>query len=157
MAVMKSVIVLLAAVVFASCAPSTPEARIAARPQLFEALPPRQQELVRQGQLAQGMGRDAVLLAWGRPSREYEGSEDGVSTLRWDYLGSTPVYETSYFGGYGYGPRCGYGRFGRGPAYDFAVFPRSLTFPTAAPPSGSATIGLHRGNAAVRNSARVRA
>lgn len=126
---MKSVIVSLAAVVFASCAPSTPEARIAARPELFEALPPRHRELVRQGRLAQGMGRDAVLLAWGRPSREYEGGEDGVSTLRWDYLGSTPVYQTSYFGGFGYGPGYGCGRFGRGPFNDFAVFPEIAYVP----------------------------
>jgi hypothetical protein len=126
---MKSVIVSLAAVVFASCAPSTPEARIAARPELFEALPPRERALVRQGRLAQGMGRDAVLLAWGRPSREYEGSEGGVATLRWDYLGSTPVYQTTYFGGFGYGLGYGCGRFGRGPFNDFAVFPEVAYVP----------------------------
>ncbi len=108
----------LSAVVFASCAPSTPESRIAAQPAMFEALPAKQKELVRQGTIGKGMGTDAVYLAWGRASREYEGSENGQATLRWDYDGSRPVYTNSYFGaygwGYGYGP---YGRYGTYPAY----------------------------------------
>lgn len=115
---MKRVIVPLAALALAACAPSTPEARIAVRPEMFETLPPREQELVRQGRIAKGMGREAVLIAWGRPSREYEGSEDGVATLRWDYIGTTPEYHTGYYGGYGYSR--GYGRRSY---YDFAVVP----------------------------------
>lgn len=115
---MKRVIVPLAALALAACAPSTPEARIAARPERFETLPPREQELVRQGRIAKGMGREAVLIAWGRPSREYEGSEDGVATLRWDYTGTTPEYHTGYYGGYGY-----YRGYGRRSYYDFAVVP----------------------------------
>jgi hypothetical protein len=103
----------LSAVLFVSCAPTTPDARIAARPDLYQKLPEKQQELVRQGRIDKGMSTDAVYLAWGRPSREYDGSENGVPTLRWDYSGSAPVYSTTYFGvwgrGYGYGP---YGRYG---------------------------------------------
>ncbi len=93
------------ALVLASCAPSTPEARIAAQPALFDKLPDRQQELVRQGRIDKGMDTDAVYLAWGRPAREYEGSEDGAATLRWDYAGSTPVYTNQFYGygGYPYG------------------------------------------------------
>ena len=51
------------------------------------------------------MNTDAVYLAWGRASREYEGSEGSARTLRWEYLGSTPVYGASYgwFGAYGWG------------------------------------------------------
>jgi hypothetical protein len=101
----------LSALVFASCAPSTPEARIAAQPALFDRLPAKQQELVRQGRLEKGMSTDAVYLAWGRPSREYEGNENGAATLRWDYTGSTPVYSNSFYGGWGTG--YGYGRYGR--------------------------------------------
>jgi hypothetical protein len=99
----------LSAGILASCAPSTPEARIAAQPALFAALPAKQKELVRQGQIDKGMGTDAVYLAWGRASREYDGYEGSARTLRWDYNGSTPVYSPNgYFGAYGWG----YGRFG---------------------------------------------
>jgi hypothetical protein len=111
---------------FASCAPSTPAARIAAQPALFENLPARQQELVRQGRIDKGMGTDAVYLAWGRPSREYEGGEDGMTTLRWDYTGTTPVFHTAYQGFPGFGYGYGYGRFGRyggAPFYDIGIGP----------------------------------
>ena len=101
----------LLAVLLASCAPSTPESRIAAQPSLFERLPPRHQDLVEQGRIDKGMSTDAVLIAWGRASREYEGSEDGAETLRWDYDGSTPIYNSNFYGSYGSG--YGYGRYGR--------------------------------------------
>lgn len=101
----------LTALVFASCAPSTPDARIAAQPAIFDRLPAKHREMVRQGRIDKGMTTDAVYLAWGRPSREYEGSENGAATLRWDYAGSTPVYTNHFYGGYGYG--YGYGRYGR--------------------------------------------
>ncbi|MCW1885242.1 hypothetical protein OKA04_10925 [Luteolibacter flavescens] len=101
----------LSVLVFASCVPSTPAARIAAQPGMYDRLPAKHQELVSRGELAKGMSTDAVYLAWGRASREYEGSENGASTLRWDYAGSTPVYSNSFYSGWGYG--MGYGRYGR--------------------------------------------
>lgn len=110
----------LSAAIFASCAPSTPQARIAAQPAMYDGLPAKQKELVRQGQIAKGMGTDAVYLAWGRASRVYEGSEGGEPTLRWDYNGSSPVTTNSYgyFGPYGWGYGYGYGwRYGRYPYY----------------------------------------
>lgn len=113
--------------VFASCAPSTPESRIAAQPAMFEGLPPKQKDLVRQGRIDKGMGTDAVYLAWGRASREYEGSEGGQPTLRWDYNGSSPVYTNSYFGAYGWG--YGYGRYGRYPYYDVGFGPEVTYIP----------------------------
>ncbi len=121
----------LSALLFASCAPSTPESRIAAQPAMYEALPANQKELVRQGRIAKGMGTDAVYLAWGRASREYEGSEGGQSTLRWDYEGSRPVYTNTYFGayGWGYGYRYGpYGRYGTYPAYYGVGFGPDVTY-----------------------------
>lgn len=111
----------LSAGFLASCAPSTPEARIAANPGMFEALPGKQKELVRQGQIDKGMSTDAVYLAWGRASRQYDGSEGGARTLRWDYVSATPVYGGSngYFGAFGWG----YGRFGpaSGVAYNYGM------------------------------------
>ena len=114
------------ALVLASCAPSTPDARIAAQPELFEQLPAGQRELVRQGRIDKGMGTDAVYLAWGRPSREYEGSDGDVATLRWDYTGTTPVYSTSYYGSYGYGR---FGRYGRAPYYGYGIGPEVTYLP----------------------------
>lgn len=122
----------LVALLFASCAPSTPAARIAAQPALFEKLPARQQDLVRQGRIDKGMGTDAVYLAWGKPSREYEGSENGAATLRWDFNGSTAVYNTGYYGtfGYGYGSGYGrYGRYGRSPYYGIGIAPEVAYVP----------------------------
>jgi hypothetical protein len=114
---MKLVLVAsLSALLFVACAPSTPDARIAAQPAMFEGLPAKHQNLVRQGQIDKGMSTNAVYLAWGSPSREYEGSENGASTLRWDYSGSTPVYTNSYWGGWGYGGGYGYG-YGRHGGY----------------------------------------
>jgi hypothetical protein len=117
----------LSVLVFASCAPSTPEARIAAQPAVFDRLPERHQQLVRQGRIDKGMGTDAVYLAWGSPSREYEGSENGAPTLRWDYAGSTPVYSNSFYGGWGHG--YGYGRYGRyGYPYSGYGFGQDVTY-----------------------------
>jgi hypothetical protein len=106
----------LACVIFASCAPMTPQARIDHNPQVFAALSSRDQELVRQGQIARGMSPDAVALAWGPPQRRVEGTKGNRRVDRWDYTVLRPVYSTNVFGGYGYG---GYGRYGR---YNYSSF-----------------------------------
>lgn len=96
-----------------ACAPSTPEQRIAQNPARFEALPANHQALVQQGELARGMSADAVVLAWGAPSRRYNGMSNGTSTERWDYFGSQPVYNNNFgFGGWG-----GYGGWNRWGGY----------------------------------------
>ncbi len=104
---------ILAGVGFSSCAPSTPQTRIAKEPEKFAALGRKEQELVQQGQISRGMSRDAVTLAWGFPNRRFEGSGKSKPTERWDYSGLRPVYSTHFSGGfrYGYG---GYGPYGRG-------------------------------------------
>ncbi len=120
---------LLAAAVIPSCAPSTPQARIEKAPEKFAALPARDQELVRQGEIANGMSPDAVELAWGRPDRVLEGSAQRKPMDRWDYLGSRPVAVAPLFGGYGYGYGYGYGPYQNygwsGPAFgaDIAYIP----------------------------------
>ena len=103
-----------ALLLFASCVPSTPQARIEKFPQKFETLDARQRALVQQGQIARGMSTDAVYLAWGDPAGIYQGSKSGKDTERWDYAGSRPVYVTSFYGpyGYGHGPYSPYGRHG---------------------------------------------
>jgi hypothetical protein len=126
---MRTILITLSAsVFFASCAPSTPQARIQRHPEKFAALGENHRALVEQGQLARGMSTDAVYLAWGAPAGVFQGSKAGKSTERWDYVGSRPVYSTAFYGGYGYGPygpygRYGYSNFGYGFGPDVAYVP----------------------------------
>ena len=94
-----AVIALLAA----SCAPRTPEYRISQSPATFEKLSEKHKELVRRGDIAKGMNKGAVALAWGDPSGQAEGLRDGKRMERWDYTGTKPVVTNHFFGGYGYG------------------------------------------------------
>lgn len=109
----KTIAVLCAGLLVASCAPSTPQSRIQQDPAKFEALGKKQRSLVEQGEISRGMSPDAVYLAWGRPSRVLQGSKDGKNTERWDYAGSRPVYHTNFYGSYGgyYGPCRGRGYY----------------------------------------------
>jgi hypothetical protein len=104
---------------FTSCAPSTPQTRIQQQPQKFEALGPKHRQLVEKGLIDRGMSQDAVYLAWGAPSRTFQGSKNNRLTERWDYSGSRPVYSNTFYGSYGryYGPyrRYGYSGIGWGP------------------------------------------
>lgn len=111
------------------CAPATPDARIAAQPALYEALDSEQRELVRQGRIARGMPPSAVYLAWGAADRRYEGSDEGVSTRRWDYFGSEPVTTTSFGAGYGWGPYYGPRGYWGYPGAAFAYSPAVTYLP----------------------------
>ncbi|RPJ35376.1 MAG: hypothetical protein EHM17_02790 [Verrucomicrobiaceae bacterium] len=110
----KLLTALCAGLLLGSCAPSTPLARIQREPQKFEALSTAQRALVEQGQIERGMSQDAVYLAWGAPSRVFQGSKDRRMTERWDYAGSRPVYYSNFHGSYGryWGPRRGRGYHG---------------------------------------------
>jgi hypothetical protein len=90
------------ALFFSGCA--TPEKRISQNPDLFHSLPPRQQQLVAQGQIAPGMSRNAVWLAWGGPEQKVNGFARGNTTETWVYLTTTTAYPYGYgYGGFGYG------------------------------------------------------
>jgi len=111
-----------------SCVPATPDARIQQHPEMFAALAPKQQEMVRQGVIAKGMPQDGVFLAWGAPSLRMEGFKDGKASERWDYTGAYPVYTNSFYGGYYGGYYGGHGYHGhhRGgyyPAYGYGWGP----------------------------------
>lgn len=98
---------------FASCAPSTPQARIDRHPEKFASLSKQDQSLVQQGLVNRGMPPAAVELAWGPPDRRFEGSKNQQATARWDYTGALPVYSSSLFGSFapGFGPYRGRGRY----------------------------------------------
>ena len=101
----KAVVVVL---FVASCAPQTPDYRISMRPSVFERLSEKNKELVRKGEIAKGMDKDTVALAWGSPSDRVEGLRNGKQMERWDYRGTRPVVTHNFYGGYGRG---GYGPY----------------------------------------------
>ena len=103
----------LGALLLGSC--ETPQDRIARRPDVYNALSPRDQQLVAAGEIREGMSRDAVYLAWGAPNQRGPGRHRGSSTETWIYFSSTSGEHYPGWGGwgYGYGP-FGYGGFGYG-------------------------------------------
>jgi hypothetical protein len=90
------------ALTLTSC--STTENRISDHPEIFNTLSPGDQALVREGKIRAGMSENAVWLAWGPPTRKWNGAMRGRSTETWVYT----TYETAGGAGYGYG--YGYGR-----------------------------------------------
>ena len=97
----------IVALLAVSCAPQTPAYRISMRPAAFEGLSEKNKELVRNGEIAKGMGKDAVLLAWGSPAGRVDGLKNGKTMERWDYRGTKPVVTHNIYGGFGsgrYGP-----------------------------------------------------
>jgi hypothetical protein len=111
------------AIMAVSCAPVTPEQRILHNQEAFNALPPRQQEDVRAGRLSRGMDEQAVLLAWGRPSRRVEIVGEQGATERWDYAASRPVHVSTAHVGYGWD------RYGRHPGSGFGYGPDVVYLP----------------------------
>ena len=103
---MKTPTALLAAALAAlaiSCAPSTPDSRIAENPAAYQKLSASEKALVVQGRIQRGMPPEAVFIAWGEPSNEFEGQENGVNTRRWDYLGRRAVHTNTVGAGFGWG------------------------------------------------------
>ncbi len=116
---MRSIcLILLLVSLVSSCAmppPATPQTRIGTHYDKFSKLTPKQKEQVRRGEIASGMSKDAVFLAWGDASRVYQGDKDGKSRERWDYLSTKAVpspygpYARPYGRPYGYrGRYCDY-------------------------------------------------
>ena len=84
---------------------STVESRIAEHPDVYHSLSARQQQLIANGQIAPGMPRAAVYLAWGSPDQRVEGAMHHQMTESWIYV----HYTSAYPYGYGYGYPYGYG------------------------------------------------
>jgi len=114
---------ILSALFLTSC--STTQSRIEERPQVYQGMSARDQALVGQGRIREGMSQDAVYIAWGEPSQRAEGRNRGSSVETWIYFGTTtgdyypsPFLYGPYAGfgyGYGYGGGFGYRHGRRGP------------------------------------------
>jgi outer membrane protein assembly factor BamE (lipoprotein component of BamABCDE complex) len=114
-----------AACLFANCATtSTPQARIERHPELYAGLPAKQKSAVQSGRLLEGMSKDAVYLAWGRPNGIRQGTSSGKSTEKWRYVGHRPVYTNRVGVGYGYGGYygCNSGYYDFGHTVDYVPY-----------------------------------
>jgi hypothetical protein len=82
---------LIAFSVFAGC--STPQSRVGERPEVFASLPSAHREAVLQGGIVEGMNRDAVYFALGKPARVVRGQERGKPIEKWVYsrVEETPI------------------------------------------------------------------
>jgi hypothetical protein len=112
---MKTFPVLLAAaaaLLLASCA-SPVAKRIERNPDIYNKLSERHKSLVAQGEIEEGMSKQAVFIAWGRPDRAFKGSKSGKPMEQWSYLAYDSVPGGFWGAGYGYG-----GWYGPGHYYD---------------------------------------
>lgn len=89
------------ALFLSSCASSTPQGRVAANPAMAESLSPDQREAVLAGRISEGMTRDAVFLALGRPSAVRKGSTAGKETEVWRYTNLQPIPTSTFYMGSG--------------------------------------------------------
>lgn len=91
---------------FAACA--TPDARIRRNQAIFDALPPSEQALIREGKVAVGFTPDMVRLAVGDPDQRWVRTDAAGQTEIWSYttydsIGGAPLYRGyyhRYYGGY---------------------------------------------------------
>lgn len=79
------------------------ERRIQRNPVLFTRLSAEDQTSVRNGQLTEGMGQDAVFLVLGRPDRVTTGRNRGKDFTRWTYMGQRAVTTQAFGMGGGWG------------------------------------------------------
>lgn len=110
----------IAATFFVQCS-STPKTRIEKNPQMFAKLSTHDRQLVSHGLIREGMTRDAVFLAWGRPDAVSVGVNRGRESENWTFEGQRPIRSMSMNMGYGYGG-FGYGGFGYGGFGGFGPF-----------------------------------
>lgn len=99
---------------------STVQSRVDRNPEWFAALPAEEQALVLQGQVEEGMSKQAVFLAWGAPDREIVRSREGRQVDIWIYL----LRRTTAVPAFSYGIRYGgyRGGWGGGVALDVPIY-----------------------------------
>lgn len=111
----RAALILAATVGLMSCS-SPVERRIASNPEIYGKLSENDKALVSQGRIREGLTKEGVFLAWGRPEDVASGVQKGSKFEKWTYLDSRPVYTDNWGwgGGWGGGP---YGRWGTGFGY----------------------------------------
>lgn len=110
--------------------------RINKNPALFDQLSEAHKRLVVQGEIENGMRKDAVFLAWGPPDSTGRGQKDGKDTDIWYYGGAydrTAYYDpyVTFGFGHGYGGGFGYGAYYGG--YPDPLYPRDFYYRRATP------------------------
>jgi hypothetical protein len=111
------------AMIFSGCA--TPGGRISQHPEMYQSLSPRDQALVREGQIRQGMTMDAVWLAWGTADQKIPASVRGRPAETWVYL----RYEApESYGPHYYGP------------FDWSYIPPKFIYPIRAATFSNGTV-----------------
>lgn len=112
----------LISLLIASCA-STTQSRIENNPEKYSSLSPGQQALVEEGRIEQGMPKDGVYLALGKPENVSYGAGKGGDYEVWNYYSLAPVVSHRLSGYWGYGTggyRCGrYSGWGFGPTISY--------------------------------------
>ena len=73
----------LGLIIAAGC--STPAARIQKNPEVFNQLPPGDQQLIREGKVGIGFTPDMVKLALGDPDRVYTRTDANGTSESWSY------------------------------------------------------------------------
>ena len=100
-------------------------------PAIYSELSPQHQELVRAGQIEEGMSKPAVFLAMGQADRELVKVEKNKRLERWSYNPLQPVYHSSFNSGFGHNGfrRRSFGRRGfRGRGFGGHGYSSSLTY-----------------------------
>lgn len=101
----------LSTFILAGC--TTVDSRIQENPEVFHRLSPRDQALVQDGKIHEGMSRDVVYIAWGPPSERVPGRNRGQVVETWIYYATTAGnYYGPFYYGFPYGYGLGYGFYG---------------------------------------------
>ncbi len=126
-------LILFTVIHFTGCAASNPQTRAQQNPALLDQLSAEDRALVLKGTISEGMSKDTVFLAWGKPDAVTTGMDRGKTTETWRYATLRQVY---YGGGVGMGMGMGYygGRHHGGrfyPALDMNLSPQYVPVTSA--------------------------
>ncbi len=91
--------------------------RITRNPEWYNALSESDKALVSKGRIREGMGKNAVFLAWGRADSVTASTDRGKSVETWFYTTPVPHYVTGFGFSYGSYYGRGYPGFGIGHGY----------------------------------------